>query len=101
MDTCGADLNDLKLAIERPVAIRRHLRTMGVRVYKPATTCCDKKYVVTNTATAWSALGKKNLTLACQLCREQFSEELVDVRWVEGKYNISDAMTLLGCFIAI
>ena len=32
--TCGAELNALKLAVERVVTIRCHLRAIGVRVDK-------------------------------------------------------------------
>ena len=36
--TCGTELNALKLAVERAVMMRCHLRSMGVLVSKPTTT---------------------------------------------------------------
>ena len=66
---------------------------MGVKVSKPTTIYCDNKAVVTNTTVAGSMLKKKYLALSYHFCREYFSASVVDIRWVEGKYNISDVMT--------
>ena len=91
--TFGAELNGLKSAVERAVAIRYHLRSMGVKVGTPTTIYCDNKAVVTNTTVAGSSLGKKYLALAYHFCREHFAADVVDIRWVDGKYNIADALT--------
>ena len=83
MATCGAEINALKLAVERAVTIQCHLRAMRIRFDKPTTKFCDNKAVATNTTTAGSILIKKHLALAHPFCREHFSAEVVDIRWVE------------------
>ena len=66
---------------------------MGVPVAKPTTIYCDNKAVFINTTEASSILNKKYLALAYHFCREHFSGEVVDIRWIDGKYNLADAMT--------
>ena len=83
----------MKLAIERVVAIRCHLRSMGVNVGNPEIIHCDNKDVITNITASGSILSKKHLALACHFCREHFSAEVVDIRWSEGKHDMTDAMT--------
>ena len=66
---------------------------MGVKVNCPTTSHCDDKVVATNTTAMGSILGKKHLALPCHFCRENFSAEVVDIRWVDTKHNMADAMT--------
>ena len=91
--TCGSESYGLKVAVEKAVTLRYHLRSMGVKVTKPTTICCDNKAVVTNTTEAGSTLKKKYLALSYHFCREHFAANVVDIRWIEGKHNIADAMT--------
>ena len=91
--TYGAELNALKKAVEHAVTIRCHLRSMGVKVEQPTRTYCDNQSVVTNTTEAGSILNKKYLALAYHFCREHFSADVVDIRWIDGKHNLADAMT--------
>ena len=90
--TCGAELNALKKAVEHAFTIRYYLRSMGVKVEQPTRTCCDNKSAVTNTTEA-GILNEKCLAVACHFCREYFSADVVDIRWVDGKHNLDDDMT--------
>ena len=65
---------------------------MGVKVSSPTKIYYDNKAVVTNTTMAGSILSKKYLALAYHFCREHFLAEIVDIRWVNTKYNLADAM---------
>ena len=89
----GAELNALKLPAERGSMVRHHLRSMEVLASNPKNMHCDRKALVANTTTAGSILSKKRIALACHFCREHFSAELIDIRWIEGKHNIADVMT--------
>lgn len=96
MATNGAELNALKLVVEDAVCIRHYLRAMGAKVNPPTRLCCTNKAVVTNTTAAGSILRKKHLVLAYHLCREYFSAKIVDIRWVNTKHDLADAMN--KCF---
>ena len=60
---------------------------------KPTCIHCDNKAIFINTTEAGSILSKKYLTLAYYFYREYFSANVVDIRWINSKYNLSDAMT--------
>ena len=75
------------------VTIQYHLRSIGVKVEKPTRIYCDNQAVVTNTTEAGSILNKKYLTLAYYFCREHFSANVVDIRWIDIKHNLADTMT--------
>ena len=66
---------------------------MRVKVDAPTTAQCGNKAVVINATEDGSTLRNKYLDLAYHYCRDNFSSELVDVRWVDGKHNLDDAMT--------
>ena len=90
--TYGAELNSLKISVERAFMMRYHLWSMGVLASNPTTTCCDNKAVVTITTTAGRIINKKYLALTYYFYREHFSTEVIDIRWVEGNNNIADFM---------
>ena len=91
--TYSTELNALKKAVEYVVTIWYHLRSMGVKVEKPTRIYCDNQAVVTNTTKAGSILNKKYLALAYHFCREHFFANVVDIRWIDGKHNLADAIT--------
>ena len=65
--TYGAELYALKVAVEKAVALRYYLRSMGMPVTKLTVIYYNKKAVVTNTTIASSILTKKYLALAYEL----------------------------------
>ena len=65
---------------------------MRISVTKLTTIFCNNKAVVTNTIITRSPLSKKYLALLYHFCREHFVA-YVDIRWIDGKYNLADAMT--------
>ena len=66
---------------------------MCVKVEQRTRTYCDNEAVATNATEAGSILNKKCLALAHHFYREYFSANVVDIRWVDGKHDLADAMT--------
>ena len=92
-ETFGAEFVALKRAIEEAVACRHYLRSFGASVTKPTAVCTDNVSVLKNTTNTGSTLQKKNVALACHFCREQHSANVVAIRKMHTKSNLSDALT--------
>ena len=82
-----------KKAAEHAVTLQYYLQSIGVKITKPTRVYCDNKAIFTNTIEAGSILNKKYLALAYHFCREHFSANVADIRWINNKYNLADAMT--------
>jgi len=91
--TFGAEFIALKKAVEEAVTTRYWLRSMGVKVSKPAIIYGDNLGAITNATVPGSMLSKKYLALAYHFCREHFSAEIVNIRKIDGKDNYSDPFT--------
>ena len=64
-----------------------------MKVDTPTTAKYGNKAAVINNSEVGSTLSNKCLALNYHYCRDNFSAQLVDVRWVDGKHNLYDAMT--------
>ena len=82
----------LKRLIEESVAHRYYLRSFRVLVTKPTAVYADNIRVLRNTTNLGSTLQKKHVALACHFCREQCSENVVDIKKIHTKSNLSDAL---------
>ena len=83
----------LKRAIEEAVAHRHYLRSFGVSVTKPTAAYADNMSMLRNTTNPGRTLQKKHVALTCHFCREQYSANVVDIRKIHTKANLSDALT--------
>ena len=91
--TFGAEFIALKKAVEEAITTRYWLRSMGVKVSKPAIIYGDNLSAITNVTVPGSTLNKKYLALAYHFCREHFSANIVNIRKIDGKDNFADPFT--------
>ena len=91
--TFGAEFVALKKAVEEVVAIRYHLRSMGVKVTKATPVFVDNMSVVLNSSNPGSTLNKKMVALAYHFCREHFVNSVVEIRKIKSEDNYADAWT--------
>ena len=91
--TFGAEFIALKKAVEEAITTRYWLRSMGVKVSKPAIIYGDNLSAITNATVPGSTLNKKYLALAYHFCREHFSANIVNIRKIDGKDNFADPFT--------
>ena len=62
-ETCGSELHDLKVVVERATTLRFRLKYMGTHITKPTNTFCDSKSVVKNNEVASRVLSKIHIAL--------------------------------------
>ena len=91
--TFGAEFTALKKAVEEVIALRYHLRSMGVKVSKATPIWCDNMGVVLNAGNPGSTLNKKAIALAYHFVREHVANDVVEIRKIKTTDNYSDPWT--------
>lgn len=93
--TFGAEFTALKRAVEEAVAVRYHLRSMGVAVTKPTSIWVDNMGVVLNATEPASALNKKHVALAYHFVREHQSgtNPVITIKKIDSEDNYADPFT--------
>ena len=93
MSTYGAELMAMKRAMEEVVAIHYYLRSMGVKVSKPANVFGDNMSVLLSSTDPGSPLKKKHCALAYHFVQEHYAGCVVDIMKVDSKNNYADPFT--------
>ena len=91
--TFGTEFISLKKAIEEAVAYRYCCRSFGMRVAQPTTTYEDSMAVVLNSTQPGSNLNHKPMALSYYFCREHVAGGVVEVRHVNSKKKLFNALT--------
>lgn len=91
--TFGAEFTALKLAVEETVAIRYHMRSMGIKVSTASAIWVDNMSVILNATKPGSPLNKKSIALAYHFVREHQANHVVSVRKIASTENFSDPFT--------
>ena len=89
----SSELIAMKICMENIEALRYKLKMFGVPLQGPAEVFCDNNSVVLNTSCVESKLNKKHNSLAFHAIRWAVAAHILRVAWIDGKENISDAMT--------
>ena len=64
-----------------------------MRVTRPTMTHEENMTVVLNSSQPGSNLNHKAMALSCHFCREHVAGDVVEVRHVDSKKNLSDSLT--------
>ena len=91
--TFGSEFTALKKAVEVAVSLRYYLRSMGVKISKPAKIYVDNKSVFLNAANPASSLNKKALALAYHFVREHVSGDVIEIQHIRSEDNYADCLT--------
>ena len=83
----------MKSCMEGIISLRYKLRMFGVPFDGPTEVFCDNNAVVLNTSNVESKLNKRHNQLAYNAVRWSVAAEVIRVAWIDGKDNISDALT--------
>lgn len=91
--TFGAEFAALKQGVELMIALRCHLRALGVHVTKPTPIFVDNVSVFLDAANPSSSLNMKAVALAYHFVREHQSGKVVSIRKISSTDNHSDPLT--------
>ena len=89
----SAEFIAMRSCIEEVRALRYKLRMFGVPIDGPTHIFCDNKSVVNNCSKVESLLNKKHSSVAYHMARWAVAAGEVCIGWINGKYNLSDALT--------
>ena len=91
--TFSTEFTSLKKAVEEAVAYRYYCRAFGMRMIYPTTIYEDNMSIVLNTSDLDSNLNQKSMALSYHFCHEHIANSIVEVRHVNTKENLLDALT--------
>ena len=89
----SSEMIAMKTCMEAIQALRYKLKMFGVPLMGPTEVFCDNNSLVLNTSNVESKLNRKHNSLAFHAIRWSVAAEIMRVAWINGKENISDAMT--------
>lgn len=89
----GAEFTALKKAVEEVVALRYHLRSMGVLITKPSPIYVDNMSVVLNASNPGSSLNKKTVALCYHFVREHVANDVCRIRKIATDQNYADPLS--------
>ena len=89
----GAEFTALKKAVEEVVALRYHLRSMGVIISKPTPIYVDNMSVVLNASNPGSSLNKKTVALSYHFVREHVANDVCRIRKIATEENYADPLS--------
>ena len=89
----SSEMIAMKTCMEAIQALRYKLKMFGVPLMGPTEVFCDNNSLVLNTSNVESKLNRKHNLLAFHAIRWSVAAEIMRVAWIEGRENISDAMT--------
>jgi hypothetical protein len=91
--TFGAEFTALKKGVEEAVALRYHLRAMGVKVSKPTSIFVDNMSMILNARNPGSTLNKKTVALSYHFVQEHVATDVVEIRKIDSVDNFADPFT--------
>ena len=84
----------LRSCTEEIRGLRYKLRIFGIPIGdEPTHIFCDNESVVKNCSNIESVLNKKHTSIAYHMARWAVAAGEICVGWINGKFNLSDAMT--------
>ena len=85
----------MRSCIEEIRGLRYKLRMFGIPIHDegPTHIFCDNQSVVKNCSKVESVLNKKHTSVAYHMARWSVAAGEISVGWIDGKYNLADAMT--------
>ena len=89
----SSEMIAIKTCMEAIQALRYKLKMFGVPLMGPTEVFCDNNSLVLNTSNVESKLNRKHNSLAFHAIRWSVAAEIMRVAWIDGRENISDAMT--------
>ena len=89
----SAEFCAMKKAVEVAIELRYTLRSLGMKIDKPAKVYCDNLAVVNNCTQEESLLKKKHVAVAYHTVREAVAGKIVEVHKVDTKNNLADVFT--------
>ena len=91
--TFGAKVIALKKSAKGSIMLRYHLRSMGIKIYKPTPVFVEIISVVLNVTNPGITLNNKTVVLSYHLVREHVAINVVEVRKIHTCDNFADPFT--------